>query len=114
MLRQVGVKFVYCFFSGLIHWVLVDKKGAIRTLLKALLPFEIEKGHIDSVIDLPPTSRLYKTLLQGGHYNHSTQSIERVPSAAWDGAKVGVSIVDEVEKSEAKGKKVLWEKLKLL
>lgn len=74
----------------------VDKKGAIRTLLKALLPSEIEKAHSDSIIDLPPASRLYKTLLQGGHYNHSTHSVERAPSAVWDGTKFGVSFVEQV------------------
>jgi pumilio family protein 6 len=116
-------------------------------------------------IDLPPTSRLYKSLLQGGHYNHNTNSVERVPASSWDtsvfasefvrlvgceqtvGMCVGngngaflvaelcealirgeVTIAREsvkgwfaapdvfkqVEESEAKGKKVLLEKLDIL
>ena len=32
-------------------------------------------------IDLPPTSRLYKSLLQGGHYDHTTNSVERASDA---------------------------------
>jgi pumilio family protein 6 len=31
-------------------------------------------------IDLPHTSRLYKTLLQGGHFSRTTHSITRSPS----------------------------------
>jgi len=92
MLRQVGLSKIHSFlWTDLL--VLVDKKGAIRTLLKALLPSEVEE---DSVIDLPPASRLYKTLLQGGHYNRSTKSVERVPSSVWDGTEFGVWFVDLV------------------
>lgn len=107
---------------------------------------------------------MYKALLQGGHYNHTTGTIERVPTASWDSsvfanqflkvvgreptvsmclgsgngafvvaelceALVRAEAVDgrrtlkvwfteelmkEIEGSEAKGKKVLLEKLALL
>jgi pumilio family protein 6 len=50
-------------------------------LLKTLASPSISDPH---PIDLPPTSRLYKALLQGGHYNHTTKTVERVPSTAWD------------------------------
>ncbi|CAA7263624.1 unnamed protein product [Cyclocybe aegerita] len=138
-----------------------DKADAIQALLKALASPSTTDPH---PIDLPPTSRLYKTLLQGGHYNHSTVSVERVPTSLWDstvfaqefvktvgrdqtvgmcrgegnGAFVvaelcdallrgeakevrkevknwfGKDVVKEIEGSEAKGKKVLLEKLSLL
>ncbi|KAF8154852.1 armadillo-type protein [Crassisporium funariophilum] len=138
-----------------------DKSGATSTLLKALASPSIPDPH---PIDLPPTSRLYKSLLQGGHYNHTTNAIERVPTTSWDpavfaaqfvnvlgqeatvamcvgagnGAFVvaelcealirgelkeergtvkgwfGPEVVARVEAGEAKGKKVLVEKLALL
>lgn len=44
-------------------------------------------------IDLPPTSRLYKALLQGGHYNHTTNAVERVPEAQWDSSAFADSFV---------------------
>jgi len=56
-----------------------DKTAATTTLLKALASPSITDPH---PMDLPPTSRLYKSLLQGGHYNHTTNSIERVSDAA--------------------------------
>jgi pumilio family protein 6 len=31
-------------------------------------------------IDLPHTSRVYKTLLQGGHFSHATKTVARAPS----------------------------------
>ncbi|KAF8965483.1 armadillo-type protein [Flammula alnicola] len=58
-----------------------DKSGAVQMLLKTLASPSIPDPH---PIDLPPTSRLYKSLLQGGHYNHTTNTIERVPTTSWD------------------------------
>ncbi|KDR73166.1 hypothetical protein GALMADRAFT_251738 [Galerina marginata CBS 339.88] len=136
-----------------------DKAGAVQVLLKTLASPAITVPH---PIDLPPTSRMYKSLLQGGHYNHSSNTIERVPAASWDsssfaeqflkvvgreptlamclgdGAFVvaelcealirgeaadgrrtlkdwfGSDVLKQIESSEAKGKKVLLEKLSLL
>ncbi|KAH9475808.1 Pumilio homology domain family member 6 [Psilocybe cubensis] len=138
-----------------------DKSEATSTLLKALSSPTIPEPH---PIDLPPTSRVYKALLQGGHYNHTTGAVERVPTTSWDssvfanqflkivGREATVSmcqgngngafvvaelcealiraeasdgrrtlkawftdeLVKEIEASEAKGKKVLLEKLALL
>ena len=111
-------------------------------------------------IDLPPTSRLYKFLLQGGHYNHTINAIERVSDTAafasqfvnivgkdatvamcvgdGNGAFVvaelcealirgdlleekvkvkgwfGEKLVQEIEAGQAKGKRVLLEKIALL
>ena len=135
----------------------LDKTSATTTLLKALASPSIPDPH---PIDLPPTPRLYKALLQGGHYNHTTNSIERVSDAAafasqfvnivgkdatvamcvgdGNGAFVvaelceallrgnlmeekatvkkwfGRKVVEEIEAGQAKGKRVLLEKIALL
>jgi len=134
-----------------------DKTAATTTLLKALASPSIPNPH---PIDLPPTSRLYKSLLQGGHYNHTTNAIERVSDTAvfasqfvktvgrdatvaicvgdGNGAFVvaelcealvrgelseekvtvkewfGEKVVQEIEAGQAKGKRVLLEKIALL
>ncbi|KAJ3717961.1 armadillo-type protein [Lentinula raphanica] len=45
-------------------------------------------------IDLPHTSRLYKTLLQGGHFNHSLKTIDK--SDKWDPAAFALDFVKTV------------------
>jgi len=141
--------------------VFTDKTGASESLLKILASPTIADPH---PIDLPPTSRVYKSLLQGGHYNHTSGSVDRVQESSWDttvfanqflkvvgreattsmcqGNANGAFVVAElcealvrgdaadgrrtlkawfdsdltkrIETSEAKGKKVLLEKLALL
>ena len=78
-------------FSELTY--LPDKSGAIQTLLKTLASPSIPEPR---AIDLPPTSRLYKALLQGGHYNHTTNTIERVDDSIWDSSKFAALFVDVV------------------
>ncbi|KAI0316198.1 ARM repeat-containing protein [Amylostereum chailletii] len=57
-----------------------DKKVAMETLLKPLSsPYPASDATNPHPIDLPHTSRLYKTLLQGGHYSHSANSVEPSP-----------------------------------
>ena len=138
-------------------FVSLDKTAVIATLLRALASPSIQDSHL---IDLPPTSRLYKSLLQGGHYNRTTSSIEGVSDAAafasqfvkivgkdatvamcvgdGNGAFVvaelcealvradlaeekvkvkewfGEKVVQEIEAGQAKGKRVLLEKIALL
>lgn len=51
-----------------------DKDAAMEALL---IPFEASypsDGHTHP-IDLPHTSRLYKVLLQGGHFSHATNAV---------------------------------------
>ncbi|KAI0368550.1 ARM repeat-containing protein [Pilatotrama ljubarskyi] len=49
-------------------------------LLKALsTPYPSTDPANPHPISLPHTSRLYKTLLQGGHFSHSTRTVERSP-----------------------------------
>ncbi|KAE9402209.1 hypothetical protein BT96DRAFT_563255 [Gymnopus androsaceus JB14] len=50
--------------------------------------------HAPHPIDLPHTSRLYKTLLQGGHFNHTSKTIESSP--AWDAGVFAVRFVGVV------------------
>ena len=61
----------------------------IKLILGLCIPPPITSSHDHCLltpsdphpIDLPPTSRLYKSLLQGGHYNHTTNSVERASDA---------------------------------
>lgn len=45
-------------------------------------------------IDLPHTSRMYKTLLQGGHFSHASRTVERVPG--WDATAFATEFVRAV------------------
>lgn len=74
-----------------------DKSGATQTLLKSLASPSIPESH---PVDLPPTSRLYKSLLQGGHYNHSTNSVERVPTSSWDTSVFASEFVTVVRREQ--------------
>ncbi|OCH89163.1 ARM repeat-containing protein [Obba rivulosa] len=57
-----------------------DKSAASDTLLKALSsPYPSSDPDLPHPCSLPHTSRIYKTLLQGGHFSHSTKSVERSP-----------------------------------
>ncbi|KAF8590688.1 ARM repeat-containing protein [Ramaria rubella] len=58
-----------------------DKSIAIQTLLAPLSSvYPSPAGSDPHPIDIPHTSRLYKTLLQGGHYSMATRSLSRAPS----------------------------------
>ncbi|KAI0764723.1 ARM repeat-containing protein [Fomes fomentarius] len=57
-----------------------DKSNASNTLLQALTAsYPSPDPSTPHPVSLPHTSRLYKTLLQGGHFSHSTRTIERAP-----------------------------------
>ena len=57
-----------------------DKSAASDALLSALaFPYPSTDPANPHPISLPHTSRLYKTLLQGGHFSHSTRAIELAP-----------------------------------
>lgn len=55
-----------------------DKGAAIEALLSPLESDYPSEGP-PHPIDLPHTSRLYKVLLQGGHFSHDTNAIESRP-----------------------------------
>ncbi|KAJ7717261.1 NUC119 domain-containing protein, partial [Mycena metata] len=74
-----------------------DKTGVIETLLRAAsAAYPCAEEDTSHPINLPHAARLYKTLLQGGHFNHSSGAIEQSP--AWDGAALAVKFVEEVSK----------------
>jgi pumilio family protein 6 len=56
-----------------------DKGAAIEALLSPLETNYPSEG-LPHPIDLPHTSRLYKALLQGGHFSHDSNAIESRPN----------------------------------
>ncbi|KAF6752057.1 armadillo-type protein [Ephemerocybe angulata] len=67
-----------------------DKSGAISTLLTAISsPYPSLDKTTPHPIDLAHSSRLYKTLLQGGHFSRKTESIE--PVQDWDATSFAVN-----------------------
>ncbi|KAF8344939.1 armadillo-type protein [Amanita rubescens] len=74
-----------------------DKTTATNALLRPLCtPYPSSQPDDPHPIDLPHTSRLYKTLLQGGHFNHTTQKIEYIPS--WDAVRFAIMFVNTIDK----------------
>ncbi|THH01960.1 hypothetical protein EW026_g824 [Hermanssonia centrifuga] len=58
-----------------------DKTAASETLLKALtLPYPSADFSNPHLMSLPHSSRVYKTLLQGGPFSHTDKAIVRSPS----------------------------------
>ncbi|KAJ7916192.1 armadillo-type protein [Mycena leptocephala] len=116
--------------------LLLRETGASLVVTEIML--FAEGDHSPHPIDLPHASRLYKALLQGGHFNRATSKSRRrlagMPalsrSSLWtllgrrslngDGGKAarktlkdwfGSAVVKEIENGEAKGKKILLEKI---
>ncbi|KAI6130912.1 armadillo-type protein [Pisolithus croceorrhizus] len=55
-----------------------DKSAAISALVQPLASaYPSDDPSRPHPINLPHTSRMYKSLLQGGHFSHSTKSVER-------------------------------------
>ncbi|KXN85890.1 Pumilio homology domain family member 6 [Leucoagaricus sp. SymC.cos] len=72
-----------------------DKTGATKTLLAALaIPYPSADISTPHPINLAWTSRMYKTLLQGGHFNKKTQSVELTDS--WNAVEFASSFIDTV------------------
>jgi pumilio homology domain family member 6 len=58
----------------------LDKTTAMQALLTpASAPYPSEDASLPHPIDLAHTARLYKTLLQGGHYSQTLRSVETLP-----------------------------------
>jgi pumilio family protein 6 len=61
-----------------------DKTAAIKALLAPLskpYPTPVPSdGELMHLIDIPHSSRLFKTLIQGGHFDRSTSSVQAVPT----------------------------------
>lgn len=74
-----------------------DKSVAIEHLVKLVSQsYPSPDPSNPHPIDLPHTSRLYKTLLQGGHFNHTTKQVEEASS--WDAPAFATQFVDLVGK----------------
>ena len=59
----------------------LDKSAALEALLQPLASiYPSPDPSTPHPIDLPHTSRLYKTLLQGGHFSHLSHTITRPTS----------------------------------
>jgi pumilio homology domain family member 6 len=63
---------------------ILDKTAAIMALLAPLsrpYPTPVpSNGELMHLIDIPHSSRLFKTLIQGGHFDRSTSSVQVVSS----------------------------------
>ncbi|ESK93677.1 puf family rna-binding protein [Moniliophthora roreri MCA 2997] len=74
-----------------------DKTKAMEALLAAIsMPYPSSDSSKPHPIDLPHTSRMYKTLLQGGHFNHTTKSVKKVPS--WNALAFATQFVESIER----------------
>ncbi|KAJ7148678.1 armadillo-type protein [Mycena crocata] len=73
-----------------------DKAAASQTLLRAVSAAYPCDDHSPHPIDLPHSSRLYKTLLQGGHFNRATAGVEKAPG--WDARAFADQFVETVGK----------------
>ncbi|TFK69241.1 ARM repeat-containing protein [Pluteus cervinus] len=79
-----------------------DKSAAIQTLLKAVAQnYPSSTPEFPHPIDLPHTSRLYKTLLQGGHFSHTSKSVDRVDGGTWDSLQFALALADALTKDIA-------------
>ena len=83
-LRAVSINFYCILIRVSFRWELIfcviDKSAAIEALLNPLAsPYPSSDPSMPHPIDLPHTSRLYKTLLQGGHFSHTTHKITLSP-----------------------------------
>ncbi|EKM77539.1 hypothetical protein AGABI1DRAFT_77037 [Agaricus bisporus var. burnettii JB137-S8] len=70
-----------------------DKTSATKTLVEALaVPYPSLDASTLHPVDLSWTSRMYKTLLQGGHFNRKTQSVDTTEH--WNASHFASSIID--------------------
>lgn len=83
-----------------------DKLPASDALLKALAaPYPDQDPSIPHPISLPHTSRMYKTLLQGGHFSQASKAVERSPlfSASAFASRFLALVSDEQAAAMARG-----------
>ncbi|CAK5262026.1 unnamed protein product [Mycena citricolor] len=92
LLREPGASLV---LAEIMLFAEGDKSAASETLLRAastIYPSEDEQH--PHPIDLPHSSRLYKTLLQGGHFNRGTSAIDKSPN--WDSQVFAEKFVETI------------------
>jgi pumilio family protein 6 len=65
----------------------------MKTLVEALVvPYPSSNASNPHPVDLSWTSRMYKTLLQGGHFNRKTQAVDT--SEHWDASQFASTFMD--------------------
>ncbi|KAF8884117.1 puf family RNA-binding protein [Infundibulicybe gibba] len=78
------------------------KDGAIQTLLQAIaISYPSADTSAPHPIDLPHVSRLYKNLLQGGHFDRSAQTVER--ATGWEAGSFANSFAQQVGRDNVLG-----------
>ncbi|KAJ6617539.1 puf family RNA-binding protein [Mycena sp. CBHHK59/15] len=92
LLRETGASLVV---TEIMLFADGDKEAASQTTLRAVSA-EYPAAPSPHPIDLPHSSRLYKTLLQGGHFNRATGGVEK--AAGWDATVFATQFVDTVGK----------------
>ncbi|KAI0056139.1 ARM repeat-containing protein [Artomyces pyxidatus] len=70
--------------SLLVIEIILEAEGEKTKVMEALLvplaaPYPSAEDTPPHPIDLPHTSRMYKTLLQGGHFSHTAHAVEPAP-----------------------------------
>ncbi|KAJ7198843.1 armadillo-type protein [Mycena pura] len=91
LLRETGASLV---ITEILLFADGDKTAAGETLLRAASASYPGDEHAQHPIDLPHSSRMYKTLLQGGHFSRATDAIER--ASGWDACAFAQRFVDTV------------------
>ncbi|KAG5644467.1 hypothetical protein DXG03_008368 [Asterophora parasitica] len=85
-----------------------DKTSASKSLLRAIAAsYPSADASLSHPIDLPHTSRLYKTLLQGGHFSHAAKSVEH--AEGWDAGAFAAEFVNIIGKDVTIGMCTLGE-----
>ncbi|KAJ7661236.1 puf family RNA-binding protein [Mycena rosella] len=91
LLRETGASLV---LTEIMLFAEGDKTAASQTLLRAASADYPCADQAPHPIDLPHSSRLYKTLLQGGHFNRAAAEVET--AAAWDARAFAAQFMDTV------------------
>ncbi|KAL4080018.1 armadillo-type protein [Scleroderma yunnanense] len=74
-----------------------DKSAAISALIEPLVAaYPSDESTRPHPVDLPHTSRMYKSLLQGGHFSHSAKTVERTES--FSAAQFASALLSAVDK----------------
>ncbi|KAK7052431.1 PUM-HD domain-containing protein [Favolaschia claudopus] len=100
LLRETGASLV---IAEIMLYCDGDKGSASETLLRAAsaaYPCDDDHPH---PIDLPHSSRLYKTLLQGGHFNRATGTVDKVSETTWDAAAFVQQFMETIGKEVCVG-----------
>ncbi|KAJ6535952.1 armadillo-type protein [Mycena vulgaris] len=93
LLRETGASLVV---AEIMLFAEGEKTAASQTLLRAVSAAYPCDDHSPHPIDLPHSSRLYKTLLQGGHFNRAAAGVEK--ASGWDARAFAEQFMDAVGK----------------